>query len=377
VTRNGVLDELAEARDVGAKLEDPGFIIPIRADDLSWSDFPIQLKQLNGVDFSEDWAFGFKVLLDSLDDASVPRDVGDPDVAKIARALVTAREQVLPTPEQGLVNWLAIRKLPRDVHYYSTSMSASALAASRARISVPCVSHDRLLLSFAELDAVRRETPGDMQVEPRYTIALKTFLEGNAKKGPSVDERQAHNYLANIVRQSFDNCLRARGLVQYDRRWFVPNNWREKNQGHYIGPTGKRQSRVLVGKAKESVWHFALAVTVRAQEPRRANIMPHVLFSPDGTIPYPDQKQLRRRHCKLWWNDKWRDLLRAFLAEIFGHELGVVDISMGGEARMQIDRTLLELQLPVSYSEEKAHVPLDDEEGAIEWDSEDDEALLQ
>src|SRR5262245_54490025 len=55
VIRTGVLDELAEAVDVSKTVGDQKFIIPIRADDIPWSEFPIQLKQINGLDFSEDW----------------------------------------------------------------------------------------------------------------------------------------------------------------------------------------------------------------------------------------------------------------------------------------------------------------------------------
>lgn len=377
IARNGVLDELAEARDVGAKLKDSNFIIPIRADDLPWSDFPIQLKQLNGIDFSKDWAAGLKALLDALESDSVPRDRGDPEVSKVARRLVAAREHVSLRSESGLMNWLAIRSLPRNIHYYLTSMSANALATSRPRIRVPCVAHDRLAISFAEVDAMNSAVPDDIEVEPRHTITLEEFLEGTAKQGPSVDGIQAHNYLSEILRQAFENVLSTKGMVQFDRRWFVPTGWREKNQGWYLGPEGKEQYRVLVGKAKESVWHFAIAPTIRARAPQRVHVVPHVLFSPDGVAPYLDQKQLRRRHCKLWWNDKWRDLLLALLAEIFGRDRDVADISLGGNATMQLSASPLQVRIPASYSEEGAHIPQEDEEEAAEWDEEDDEEQLE
>lgn len=377
IARNGVLDELAEARDVSAKLKNPNFIIPIRVDDLSWSDFPIQLKQLNGLDFSKDWAVGLKALLDTLEADAIPLDRGDPEVSRVARMLVAGREQVLSRSESGLLNWLAIQSLPRNIHYYLTSMSASALATSRSRIGVPCVAHDRLAISFAGVDAMAGAVPDDIEVEPRYTVTLEEFLQGTSKRGPVVDGDQAHNYLSDILRQAFEKLLSARGMVQFDRRWFVPNGWREKNQGWYLGPEGKEQYRVLVGKAKESVWHFAIAPTIRAREPRRIHVIPHVLFSSDGVTPYVDQKQLRRRHCKLWWNDKWRDLLLALLAEVFGRDREVADISLGGDATMQLSTSPLRVRIPASYSEVGAHIPQDDEEELTEWDDEDDEEPLQ
>ena len=377
IARNGVLDELAEARDVSAKLKDPGFIIPIRVDDIPWSDFPIQLKQLNGLDFSKGWAGGLKALLDTLEGDAVPRDRGDSEVSRVARMLVAGQEQVLPRAEPGLLNWLAIQGLPRNIHYYLTSMSASALATSRARIGVPCVAHDRLAISFAEVDAMLAAVPEDMEVEPRYTITLEEFLQGASETGPVLDSVQAHDYLSDILRQAFEKLLSARGMVQFDRRWFVPSGWREKNQAWYLGPEGKEQYRVLVGKAKESVWHFAIAPTIRAREPQRVHLIPHVLFSPDGISPYVDQKQLRRRHCKLWWNDKWRDLLLAFLAEVFGRDREVADISLGGDATMQLSTLPLRVRIPASYSDVGAHIPQEDEEELTEWNDEGDEEPLQ
>ena len=58
MTRQGVLNEIAEACSAAKNLNDPRFIIPLRGDFISWDDFPIQLKTLNGIDFSESWHRG-------------------------------------------------------------------------------------------------------------------------------------------------------------------------------------------------------------------------------------------------------------------------------------------------------------------------------
>jgi hypothetical protein len=375
VGRSGVLDELAEARDVSAKLKDPKFIIPIRIDDLPWNEFPIQLKQLNGLDFSKDWATGLNALLETLKEDSIPLDAGDPEVSRVSSLLVSGRERILPRPESGLLNWLTIRSLPLNIHYYLTSMSAGDLAEARSRIRQPCAAHDRLLITFAGIDSMPAALPNDIEVEPRHTLTLEEFLSGEPERGPSVDRRQAHNYLSDILRQAFENELRNKGLVQFDRRWFVPNNWREKNQGWYAGARGKDQYRVLVGKAKELTWHFAVSAKIRAWHPRRIHLIPHVLFSPDGVTPLVDQKQLRRRHCKLWWNDKWRDLMLAFIGELFGRGCDHWKVCLGGGATMELKATLMRIRMPVSYSEDSAHIPADDEEEESEWDDQEEEPL--
>jgi hypothetical protein len=50
--------------------------------------------------------------------------------------------------------------------------------------------------------------------------------------------------------------------------------------------------------------------------PRRIVLRPHVIFTEDGKTPiYSVQRMhiLLRSFCKSWWNDRWRDLLVAFV----------------------------------------------------------------
>ena len=371
VTRKGVLDELAEASDVARKLKDDRFIVPLKGDDLPWSEFPIQLKRLNGLDFSSDWLKGLSELLDTLDAGHVPRTTGDPEVARVASLLTASRRQIKSSPEPALLNWLPITQLPEQIHYFHSSYSAADLAAARPRLAMPHAPHDRLILSFGDVDSLRACAPADMEVEPRYTMPLTHFLSGKPERGPQMQSYVAGNLLSDLLRQALENFLKSRDLIQFDRRWFVPNDWRAQNKGRYLKSAGEEGYRVLVGKSKELTWHFSVSATVHAWEPRRIQLIPHVLFSNDGTTPLADQKSLRRSRCKLWWNDKWRDLLLAFLGELFGKESESAAIPLGGEATMTLSARLLRVCLAASYSNEDAYLP--DEETKDGWDEGDDE----
>lgn len=370
VTRTGVLNELAEATDVSRLINDERFIIPIKADDLPWSEYPIQLKRLNGLDFSSDWTRDFGTLLKTLEKANVPRDAGDAEVARTAEMLVQARQTIRCTPDVAILNRVNITDLPEQIHYLHTSLSSANAAQLATRITVPNAAHDRLLITFADIDTVRAAVPSEVFVEERHTLTLNEFTSGEPKRGPVVSRQQAHNYLAAILRMSIENFLRSAGLVQFDRRWFVPRDWRPSNQGHYLREGGKEHFRVLVGKAKELTWHFAISFKVFASEPRRIQLVPHVLFSNDGVTPLADQKQLRRRHCKLWWNDKWRDLLLAFTSELLGRG-ETASIALGGSSNMNVVPSLMRLTLPVTYSTESAFVP-ESEDEVDDWDGPED-----
>src|SRR3954452_16791452 len=53
--RSGVRNEISVADTVKKSLKDNGFIIPVRIDDVPFADLPIQIHQLNAIDFSKGW----------------------------------------------------------------------------------------------------------------------------------------------------------------------------------------------------------------------------------------------------------------------------------------------------------------------------------
>lgn len=66
--RQGVRNELSVADAVRKALTDPAFIIPVRLDDVAFSEFPILVHQLNAIDFSRGWGAKLIELLDTLVD---------------------------------------------------------------------------------------------------------------------------------------------------------------------------------------------------------------------------------------------------------------------------------------------------------------------
>lgn len=373
ITRKGVLDELAEACDVARRLKEDRFIIPLKADDLPWDEFPIQIKRLNGLDFSSDWSSGLTQLLETLEVANVPRSEGDPEVGRVAELLSTSRNRIHERAEPALLNWLPITCLPQEIRYFHTSYSAADLGAARGQISIPHAPRDRLLLSFADEASVRAAVPQQMEVELRYRMGLPEFLSGKPENGPRMKPSDAQNLLSDVLRQAFENELRHKGLVQFDHRWFVPEGWRPDNKGRYAKNAADEGYRVLVGKSKELTWHLAISVFVYIAEPVRLQLMPHVLFSPDGITPLADQKSLRRTRCKLWWNDKWRDLLLALLAELWGKDAHSANVSLGGNSSMTVATRPVLLELAASYSDEEAFVP--DADDDPEWGDGDDDGM--
>ncbi|SEP69499.1 TIR domain-containing protein [Solimonas aquatica] len=363
VDRQGVLNEIAEASSVAKAIRDSRFIIPIRGDEISWDEFPIQLKRLNGIDFSTSWHQGLMQVIDAFDRDSIACFAGNPDVLKVARHLATSTLRVNDEPEVAYLNRVQILRLPSELHYYRTALTAPELLNHHDKLPWPHAPYMRLVLGFIEPGAVGSMTPEGFELVPAYRATTTEFAGGTAVGVPDIDGGDARRMLASILRQGFENTLARAGLVRFgEHRWFVPANWRPANVGHYRKLNGKRGDRVLVGRAKELTWHFGLSFRVAAGLRPRIDLRAEVVFSADGVKPFEDQKQYRRKHCKAWWNDRWRDLLSALLAELFGFDAETAEVPLGGGASMTIDPRLVQLTLQRSYDTEAAFVPNTEEE---------------
>lgn len=368
VTRNGVLRELTEADNVASKLKNPSFVIPLRVDDIPWDEMPIQANQSNGIDFSEDWGVGLGKLLATLEKDGIAKKTGPGEIERICSLYTRAAAQVRNEPSSALVNALRIRSLPHEVVYSFASLASEPdLREQKRQIEVACEQHGRLLVSFADMGAMLASAPAELGLEHRYTLTTEEFLSGGAATGPQMIPGDARNRLTSIVRQAIEVHLTSMGLKRFSfGTWYVPVNWLDKKKATYRRHDGTAAYRTLTGKAKDHTWHFGFSLKVFLGD-ATVRLTPQVLFSADGGEPYPDQKQLRRRHCKLWWNDTWRDRLQALVSELFAGAGGLVNVSAGGSASIILEGELLRTHMPVSYSEDDAYLP--DEEDEFDDDS--------
>lgn len=363
VGRKGVLRELTEADNVASKLGSPAFVVPLRVDDLPWDEMPIQANQSNGIDFSKDWGVGLGRLLATLEKDGVPRESGPTDIEEICSLHTRASAKLRDEPSTALVNGIRIQSLPEQIFYSFASLaSESELRNLKGRIGVPCEQNGRLIVSLASTERVQEAAPEELGLEHRYTLTREAFLTGGEATGPRMNARDARNKLTSIVRQAMESQLTLAGLKRFSfATWYVPVGWPNNRKARYTKQDGKAAYRALTGKAKDHTWHFGFSLKVFLAD-ATIRLVPQVLFSPDGAEPYQDQKQLRRKHCKLWWNDTWRDRLQALVSELFSGTGGVMQVSAGGDACIVLEGELMRVTLPVSYAQDDAYLPDEDDE---------------
>lgn len=377
-TREGVLNEISEAQAAGRRLANTDFIVPLRIDDLPWDDFPIQLKQLNGLDFSKDWAAGLDRLCKVLEKQAVPR--GDPDweLAKVCKLRTTSSRAIRNEPETLISNWIPIKTFPGLIYAYHSKLSSEELVARRGLVPFPFEMYQRLLITFAEPEFVSKSAPADLGLELRYSIPFSEFLTGDPQNAPEFGFQEASKMAVSLIRQAWSIYADAIGLNIFSSgnsfKWFVPACWGGSDKIYFSSVEGKRSWRQLDGKALALHWHYAVSIKIRLVEPASIQLTPHVIFSKEGEGPLEDQKQLRRKHCKLWWNDKWRDLMLAFLAQAFKDAAGdSFGLPVGGSATLSICPRPMTFELPVTYLDDDAHLPSEEDADVVDRDADEPE----
>ncbi|MEA3211697.1 MAG: hypothetical protein QOE70_4754 [Chthoniobacter sp.] len=388
-TKDGTLAELSVASAVRRQLQDDRFIIPLRIDDLPFSDINIGLHQLNAIDFSKGWMAGFRKLIERLTDEGVETDkrFGTEAVAVWWREHFGENEGVSETTDYYCSNRLALRSLPADVTVLRLErelpkdfdLSTAPFAISPFK---------RVLFSFATmrdlLPFIEAEKLGLLGYE---SVATEDFLASGF--GPTTNERFARNHTRFLLRQGFERLTVARGLTSYSlagkRRFFwFPSDLVEDDKIHFTAAGGGKSWRGVVGyksiKARDGKvrirnWHFGVEGVPRIGLDSYIGIMPHVAFSEDGETYASTKKQhsCRRSQCKSWYNDDWRDRIIATLHFLAGGSEHL-RIPLGSEAFAETDAHLQTIESPVSYVKTAPPTLLENESDAVQEEYEDEEA---
>ena len=351
--RQGVRNELSVADAVRKALNDPAFIIPVRLDDVAFSDFPILVHQLNALDFSQGWGKRLIELLDTLETANVPRTDHD-QIAEFERwrqdAVKTAA-LVTNEAEPVLTSLSPINSLPAEVHYLKHNADTAVITQALRASGIPFAPHYQLLITFAGLDEINAALPMPMVAELRAQTSLETFLSGNVADVTSPGRADASNIATALLRQHVERHLTQRGLNELPLRgssaFYFPDGLVPNNKVPYTAASGRRTNKNVVGRSERNkvYWHLAMKVSVVLGPPAFVRFKPYVAFSDGGQTAIADPKRtspIRRRFCKNWWNQHWRQLQEAF-AVWLAEGQAERTIALDGSQRLVLAGRLLQL----------------------------------
>ena len=343
----GVLNEIAIASTVERKLGKLGFVLPVVLDDLQTSDFPDDLVRRLSVDFSRDWQDGLSDVLTALEKARIPRSNDRRDAAMAAWLAFKAHGSVLRTDKPDILysNWFKLGPLPSRIRF-SRFLSSLDIEGAFRQFRSPAHSFHRLAISFADARTLMSEALG-VRLEDAYEVDLDDFLAGHRKEGVAqILSRDARNILTALLNNAWGRFAQGRGLVRREfvsgDSWFVPLGLFDKDRGVFADDNGKTRWRQLAGhsEARRVYWHFGASARATIAEACYFTLRSHVVFTEDGQTPLEGDRaqRLRKSFCKNWWNPRWRDMLRAFVASVAG-EADEVELRLGPNATVSMSTT--------------------------------------
>lgn len=370
VTKPGVKKELAIGDIMRGQLHDPGFMIPVRAGDIAFSDAPPEFLRGNILNAYPNWHDCLADLLETLETAGVPK-IPTPD-SQTLRTLIEAREDgrrsVSEEAEGVLTNWFPMIP-PARVRYYHFPGLQDQTRAWLDACTEPHVPMMRLAGSFADPAMFSMAASNPPPMETSYDIAFGDFVTGT-ELGPYADRGAGSRDISNLLRQHFERHIKSRGLLPFefangDTGWYFPDDLIENNRVSFAAPDGRRIRRTVTGKFKKARWHLCLIAKPRIWPDHVFRVHGNIVLSEGGKLLAGEQThQRRRRLTRSWWNHVWRDRLLAamhFLA--CGQDAITLDT---GDSAIKISSWPLTIPIPASYEASDPPMPSEeDEEGTV------------
>jgi hypothetical protein len=379
----GVLDEIDLAVRVERSRGLKRFVLPVRLDELSHSDVRANIARKNVIDFKDNWALGLHSLLSVLERDRVPRSSHSlaGDLSRWVTKRCAQTSTLVSIPEKLTSNWLRIARLPEHIFLHNVSAPLDRIDSIAQSLRRPSFRYLRLIGSFAMAEDLQQDVSPEISVTEAYRIKLEDFLRGRPPELPGLPRWEANRLTVSLLRQAWNLCMERQGLRPFETAsrqlaWYMPKGRLEGNRIEFQDDDGKKRRKALVGwsERRKVFWHFAVEARPVLGELPHFVLKQHVIFTPDGITPVESKERmhlLRRRFCKNWWNDRWRDLLIAFLTWL--NETEGCALSTGSISSVQLEERLMSVISPMSIGEDELlPLPRIDPDDELSSDDDDD-----
>lgn len=344
----GVQDEIGLAVSVERAERLPGFVVPIRLDDLPFSQFRANIARKNTIDFSSSWSLGLRQLLDTLRRDHIPT-ISNGGASALAEWWEKSKPKTIAVssnPETLVSNQFEIESLPNQICILKGLPSfdeGKENVVSDVR-QLPLVPHVGDWLSFYSAYELRQL--GVNGLSKVKSISTDEFRKGNVSYSALLKSDARDRILVRLLNRHWEFYLLSRGLAQFDvargaPTMFIPKGLLDKNQTELIDVDGIRRKRLLVGKSdkRKVYWHLGALGRFAIAETPVLKLRLRVIFTDEVTlepVAHERMRDLRRRFCKNWWNNRWRTLQLGFAhwlssgaksLAIYSGESGVLQLS--------------------------------------------------
>jgi hypothetical protein len=342
--KNGVLDEISVAVAVERSRGIENFVVPIRLDDIPFDELRANLLRKNLVDFSENWAKGFRDLLSALDMERVPRGAVESDkFGNWSRTFTRSGQSLTRKPETITSNWLRLQALPRAVLVDNAPAAADSSIGGSA--ATP------LSIGFSSSAAELAGLVGEQK-----SISIEEFLR-DGWSAVGISPRESARIVSTHLRAAWAARAQQKGMLPYQissgmTAWYAPINAIKGDKVSFRDSAGKVRRKHLLGRSEKRgvFWHYAIEPRISFGRHPRIMLASHVVFTEDGVerlVAENKMHRLRRQFCKNWWNDRWRDLLLGYL-DWFSDSKATITLPLPRKEVAVVCASPMSFQSPVS-----------------------------
>jgi hypothetical protein len=375
----------------------PRFILPVAIDDLRSSDYNVYLQQLNCIR-SHDWSSGLHEILKRLRKDKVLRFRNQFNPSLVSdwwRRFRSAKAGLTRKPDRYFSNWFPIESLPTAIYWHTIESNTGESPVLDFDLPFNFVQRGGTVLTFATESEFRNSIGKGLQVVSSDLVETTSLFGAQAiPSGPG--ELNPKFLLLELLRSSWDDWIGGRGLGIYElanRRqcaFFKPETGQDALRVPFTGIDGLATWRSLIGtfsrhsakapgEATKHYWHFGVQAKPRLWPHLVFHLSAHVLFSDNAQSVWESKRRLhsaRRRQCKSWYNDEWRDRLLAAMAYLGGSQPQIaIPLSESQIMRVSTRPLTFESKItckPLSKLEEATDdADLDDDDTEIDEDNAD------
>ena len=378
LSKPGVQREIEYAFDAEKKHGLKNFVIPVIIDDSSFGGQPYDLPDRNIIPFRNGWAEGYVRLIERFTRDKVPASKDKPiNIGGFIGTEINPQTTLVKKDDVAVTNWISIEQYPENLNFYRLPIKTENFRQRFSDFPYPWFEYATNLASFCNISDMQKglfdwEAPG---AEPQLDI--NAVLSKEPTNYPGFKRGDILNKLNFIVADAWSKEMRNMRLHCYTlsngkEAFFFPDDEKYTGMLKFPDMHGVERRRSIIGfSGKNNVfWHFAVEAKVLFGYRPKICLIPHIAFTEDGNNQLADKSKmhsLRRGFCRNWWNDRWRDMLLAYLHAIANGEQQII-LPIASDNNIVISARPIMLESPVS-------IELEQQPGEVQ-DDENDEVIV-
>jgi hypothetical protein len=323
IVKRGTKRELALADGVRGV---NNFVIPISAQDIDYrTELPAEISRSLLIDFRVSWAIGLSSLLKKLVEDSIPRAETSP-LSSASRFWQEGQQIIASTVtterERHWTNWFPL-ELPESIYVVKDIPGFP--------IKNQTVVHSGFRYSFSPFPQEPSVSLfGSKDTESKVTTQMITSGMHFESNNHSISVFAAKKALVQLCNCLIERGLQKKGLMVYPRAT-GSNIYYVNHSSKVPMKLYKRLYRNLCGNYNGTEWHYGVSIATVLTPIPHVVIKNHVIFTKNKQVLDNSRQISARRHvCRMWFNDRWRDLLLALM-------LSLSDDQKATEPKISID----------------------------------------